>query len=110
MLRMGYLYKIQDQIFWGRQMKVAIIGTGYVGLVTGVCLAERGNDVSCVDNNPRVVEKLSSGEITIFEPGLEQIYQRNMKKGRITFTGDLEEAVLRAAVTFLCLPTPPGED
>ena len=91
-------------------MKVAIIGTGYVGLVTGVCLAERGNDVCCVDNNPRVVEKLSSGEITIFEPGLEQIYQRNMKKGRITFTGNLEEAILRAAVIFLCLPTPPGED
>src|SRR5512134_1259105 len=91
-------------------MNVAIIGTGYVGLVTGVCLAERGNDVRCVDNNPRVVEKLSGGEITIFEPGLEQIYQRNMKKGRISFTGNLEEAVLKAAVVFLCLPTPPGED
>ena len=91
-------------------MNVAIIGTGYVGLVTGVCLAERGNDVHCVDNNPKVVERLTAGEVTIFEPGLEEIYQRNLKKGRIKFSGDLETAVLRSQVVFLCLPTPPGED
>ena len=91
-------------------MNVAIIGTGYVGLVTGVCLAERGNDVHCVDNNPKVVEKLTSGQVTIYEPGLEEIYQRNLKKGRIGFSGDLEAAVLRSQVVFLCLPTPPGED
>src|SRR3989304_1483269 len=91
-------------------MNVAIIGTGYVGLVTGVCLAERGNDVHCVDNNPKVVEKLKAGQVTIYEPGLEEIYQRNLKKGRIKFSGDLVAAVLRSQVVFLCLPTPPGED
>jgi UDPglucose 6-dehydrogenase len=91
-------------------MNVAIIGTGYVGLVTGVCLAERGNDVHCVDNNPKVVEKLTSGQVTIYEPGLEEIYHRNLRKGRIKFSGDLEPAVLRSQVVFLCLPTPPGED
>ncbi len=91
-------------------MNVAIVGTGYVGLVTGVCLAERGNRVYCVDNNPAVVEKLSTGEITIYEPGLEDIYHRNLKKERIEFSGDLEAAVLRSQVVFLCLPTPPDED
>ncbi len=91
-------------------MNVGVIGTGYVGLVTGVCLAERGNVVHCVDSNPRVVEKLSSGEITIYEPGLEDIYLRNLKKERIRFSGNLEEAVLRSQVIFLCLPTPPDED
>jgi UDPglucose 6-dehydrogenase len=91
-------------------MNVAIVGTGYVGLVTGVCLAERGNKVYCVDNNPKVVERLSSGEITIYEPGLEEIFQRNLKKERIEFSGDLETAVLRSQVVFLCLPTPPDED
>jgi UDPglucose 6-dehydrogenase len=75
-----------------------------------VCLAERGNDVHCVDNNPKVVERLTTGEVTIYEPGLEEIYQRNLKKGRIKFSGDLEAAVLRSQVVFLCLPTPPGED
>jgi UDPglucose 6-dehydrogenase len=91
-------------------MKVAVVGTGYVGLVTGVCLAERGNEVVCVDANPAVVEKLSSGRVTIFEPGLEDVFHRNLKKGRISFTGTLEPAVLGADVVFLCLPTPPGED
>jgi UDPglucose 6-dehydrogenase len=91
-------------------MNVAIVGTGYVGLVTGVCLAERGNEVHCVDNNPKIVEKLTSGQVTIYEPGLDEIFQRNLKKGRILFSGDLEAAVLRSQVVFLCLPTPPGED
>jgi len=91
-------------------MNVAIVGTGYVGLVTGVCLAERGNAVHCVDNNPRIVEKLNGGEVTIYEPGLEDIYLRNLKKGRIVFSADLEEAVVPAEIIFLCLPTPPGED
>ncbi|MEW6719707.1 MAG: UDP-glucose/GDP-mannose dehydrogenase family protein [Thermodesulfobacteriota bacterium] len=90
-------------------MDVAIVGTGYVGLVTGVCLAERGNEVLCIDSNPAIVEKLSRGEVTIYEPGLEEIYARNHKKGRISFNGDLEKAA-RADVIFLCLPTPPGED
>ncbi len=91
-------------------MNVTIVGTGYVGLVTGVCLAERGNQVHCVDNNPDIVEKLSGGTVTIYEPGLEEIYQRNLKKGRIGFSSGLEAAVLGAEVVFLCLPTPPGED
>ena len=91
-------------------MNVAIVGTGYVGLVTGVCLAERGNKVFCVDNNPDVVKKLSSGEITIYEPGLEDLFLRNLKKERIEFSGDLEAAVLKSQVVFLCLPTPPDED
>ena len=91
-------------------MNVAIVGTGYVGLVTGVCLAERGNQVQCVDNNPTVVERLRGGGVTIYEPGLEEIYQRNLRKGRIEFSPGLEAAVLKAQVIFLCLPTPPGED
>src|SRR4030042_6266192 len=90
-------------------MKVAIIGTGYVGLVTGVCLAERGNEVHCVDNNPKIVEKLTSGQVTIYEPGLDEIFQRNLKKGRILFSADLEAAGLRSQGVLLCLPTPPGE-
>jgi len=91
-------------------MNVGIIGTGYVGLVTGVCLAERGSRVLCVDSDPEIVRKLSSGEITIYEPGLEEVYQRNLKKERISFTGDLEAAVLSSQAIFLCLPTPPDED
>jgi UDPglucose 6-dehydrogenase len=91
-------------------MNVAIVGTGYVGLVTGVCLAERGNEVHCVDTNPEVVRKLVDGQVTIYEPGLEDIYLRNLKKGRISFSGDLEKAVVPAEIVFLCLPTPPGED
>jgi len=91
-------------------MNVGIVGTGYVGLVTGVCLAERGSRVLCVDSDPEIVRKLSSGEVTIFEPGLEEIYQRNLKKGRISFAGDLESAVVSSEVIFLCLPTPPDED
>ncbi|HEX7519916.1 MAG TPA: 2-dehydropantoate 2-reductase N-terminal domain-containing protein, partial [Candidatus Deferrimicrobium sp.] len=90
-------------------MNVAIVGTGYVGLVTGVCLAERGNTVHCVDTNPSVLEKLNAGQVTIYEPGLEDIYLRNLKKGRISFSGDLEKAVGPAEIIFLCLPTPPGE-
>ncbi len=91
-------------------MNIAIVGTGYVGLVTGVCLAERGNAVHCVDNNPAIVEKLNSGQVTIYEPGLEEIFLRNLRKGRIAFSDDLAAAVLAADVVFLCLPTPPGED
>ncbi len=91
-------------------MNVAVVGTGYVGLVTGVCLAERGNTVHCIDNNPDIVAKLGGGTVTIYEPGLEEVYQRNLKKGRIEFSSGLEAAVIKAQVVFLCLPTPPGED
>jgi UDPglucose 6-dehydrogenase len=91
-------------------MKIAVVGTGYVGLVTGTCFAETGNTVTCVDIDPKKIEKLSNGEITIYEPGLEKLFLRNQKEGRLFFTGDLAAAVKDAKVIFLALPTPPGED
>ncbi len=91
-------------------MKIAVIGTGYVGLVTGTCFAETGNDVTCVDIDRSKVEKLSAGQITIYEPGLEKIFLRNQKEGRLHFTTSLQEAVAAAQIIFLALPTPPGED
>ncbi len=91
-------------------MKIAVIGTGYVGLVTGTCFAETGNDVTCVDIDINKVQKLSSGQITIYEPGLEKIFLRNQKEGRLHFTTSLQDAVAAAQVIFLALPTPPGED
>ena len=91
-------------------MKIAVVGTGYVGLVTGTCFAETGNNVICVDIDSKKVEKLSNGQITIFEPGLEKIFLRNLKEGRLHFTTSLEQAIEKAQVIFLALPTPPGED
>ena len=91
-------------------MKIAVVGTGYVGLVTGTCFAETGNNVVCVDIDASKVEKLSRGEITIYEPGLEKIFLRNQKDGRLRFTTSLEEGIKDAKVIFLALPTPPGED
>ena len=91
-------------------MKIAVVGTGYVGLVTGTCFAETGNSVTCVDVDSEKVSKLSSGEITIYEPGLEKLFLRNQKEGRLKFTGNLAEAVSDAAIVFLALPTPPGEN
>lgn len=91
-------------------MKIAVIGTGYVGLVTGTCFAETGNNVTCVDIDKRKVEKLLAGEITIYEPGLEKIFLRNLKEERLNFTTSLAEGVADADVVFLALPTPPGED
>ena len=89
---------------------IAVIGTGYVGLVSGTCFAENGNRVICVDNDPKKLEKLQNGKIPIYEPGLHPLYERNKNEGRLTFTDDLEEAVLASEVIFLCLPTPPQED
>ena len=91
-------------------MKLAVVGTGYVGLVTGTCFAETGNYVTCIDIDQKKVEKLSSGQITIFEPGLEKLFARNLKEERLTFTTDLAEGIKEADVVFLALPTPPGED
>jgi UDPglucose 6-dehydrogenase len=91
-------------------MKIAVVGTGYVGLVTGTCFAETGNKVTCVDIDKNKVEKLGNGEITIYEPGLEKIFLRNLKEGRLTFTTNLAEGINEAAIIFLALPTPPGED
>ncbi|MEO5646896.1 MAG: UDP-glucose/GDP-mannose dehydrogenase family protein [Chitinophagaceae bacterium] len=91
-------------------MKIAVIGTGYVGLVTGTCLAETGNDVTCVDIDRAKVNKLSNGLIPIYEPGLEKLFLRNQKEDRLIFTTDLRDAIEDAEVIFLALPTPSGED
>ena len=91
-------------------MKIAVIGTGYVGLVTGTCFSETGNKVTCVDIDKSKVEKLSNGQITIYEPGLEKIFLRNIKEGRLTFTTELASAIEGAEIIFLALPTPPGAD
>jgi UDPglucose 6-dehydrogenase len=91
-------------------MKIAVIGTGYVGLVTGTCFSELGNHVTCVDIDERKVKKLKEGKITIYEPGLEALFLRNTTHGRLDFTTSLKEGVKGAKVIFLALPTPPGED
>ncbi len=91
-------------------MKITVVGTGYVGLVTGTCFAETGNKVTCVDIDKAKVEKLSGGQITIYEPGLEKIFLRNIKEARLRFTTELEEAIEDAEIIFLALPTPPGAD
>lgn len=91
-------------------MKIAVVGTGYVGLVTGTCFAETGNQVVCIDIDKTKVDKLSNGQITIYEPGLEKIFLRNLKEGRLHFTTNLVEGIKEAAIIFLALPTPPGED
>ncbi|MCY7408997.1 MAG: UDP-glucose/GDP-mannose dehydrogenase family protein [Chitinophagales bacterium] len=91
-------------------MKVAVIGTGYVGLVTGTCFSEMGNDVICVDINEEKVNSLLNGKITIYEPDLDVLFERNLKQGRLHFTTSLEEAVKHAQVLFLALPTPEDED
>lgn len=91
-------------------MKIAVVGTGYVGLVTGTCFAETGNDVTCVDIDQKKVDKLSNGQITIYEPGLEKLFLRNLREERLRFTTSLEEGIKDATIIFLALPTPPGED
>ena len=91
-------------------MKIAVVGTGYVGLVTGTCFAETGNQVICVDIDKNKVDKLSSGQITIYEPGLEKLFLRNQREGRLNFTTSLQDGVKDAQIIFLALPTPPGED
>jgi UDPglucose 6-dehydrogenase len=91
-------------------MKITVVGTGYVGLVTGTCFSETGNKVTCVDIDKSKVEKLSNGQITIYEPGLEKIFLRNIKEGRLTFTTELASAIEGAEIIFLALPTPPGAD
>jgi UDPglucose 6-dehydrogenase len=91
-------------------MKIAVVGTGYVGLVTGTCFAETGNTVTCIDIDQKKVDKLKSGKITIYEPGLELLFERNLKQERLFFTTNLKEGIKDAKVIFLALPTPPGED
>ncbi len=91
-------------------MNLSVIGTGYVGLVSGTCFAEMGNNVICVDNNKDKLEKLKRGIVPIYEPGLEILFHRNIEKKRLTFTDDLKKAVLESEIIMLCLPTPQGED
>ena len=91
-------------------MKIAVVGTGYVGLVTGTCFAETGNHVTCIDIDEKKVEKLRNKQITIYEPGLEVLFERNIRQGRLEFTTNLEEGIKGAKIIFLALPTPPGED
>ncbi len=91
-------------------MKIAVVGTGYVGLVTGTCLAETGNEVICVDIDKEKVEKMRNGIVPIYEPHLDVIFERNIKQNRLSFTTDLKLAVKGAKIIFLALPTPPGED
>ncbi len=91
-------------------MKIAVIGTGYVGLVTGTCFADSGHDVICVDIDAEKVQKLKDGEIPIYEPGLRHVFDRAIREERLQFTTNLEEAFEFASAVFLCLPTPPGAD
>ena len=91
-------------------MKIAVVGTGYVGLVTGTCFAETGNFVTCVDIDEKKVRKMKKGQIPIYEPGLDILFERNISEGRLKFTTKLKEGIEGAQVIFLALPTPPGED
>ncbi|MDX1670787.1 MAG: UDP-glucose/GDP-mannose dehydrogenase family protein [Balneolaceae bacterium] len=89
-------------------MDIAVVGTGYVGLVSGTCFADSGNEVICVDIDENKVERMKNGEIPIYEPGLHALFNRSIREGRLHFTTDLAEAVKHAEIIFLCLPTPPG--
>ncbi len=91
-------------------MKIAVVGTGYVGLVTGTCLAETGANVTCVDIDKEKVQKMKSGIVPIYEPHLDVLFERNIKQNRLRFTTNLKEAIVDAEIIFLALPTPPGED
>ncbi|WP_116107100.1 UDP-glucose dehydrogenase family protein [Lewinella sp. IMCC34191] len=91
-------------------MKIAVVGTGYVGLVTGTCFAETGNEVICVDIDSKKVERMQKGDVPIYEPDLDVLFERNQRQGRLKFTTDLKEAVDASEIIFLALPTPPGED
>ena len=91
-------------------MKIAVVGTGYVGLVSGTCFAETGNHVTCIDIDTAKVEQMQAGKIPIYEPGLETLFHRNIEQDRLVFTTSLEEGIKDAEIIFLALPTPPGED
>ncbi|MCB0640638.1 MAG: UDP-glucose/GDP-mannose dehydrogenase family protein, partial [Phaeodactylibacter sp.] len=91
-------------------MNIAVVGTGYVGLVSGTCFAETGNNVICIDIDEDKVRRMRNGEVPIYEPGLETLFERNTKQGRLKFSTNLQDAVDHADIIFLALPTPPGED
>ena len=91
-------------------MKVCVVGTGYVGLVVGTCLAEMGNSVVCVDNDLEKLAKLEKGIVPIYEPGLEELIKVNVSEGRLTFSSDIKESVQKSLVCFIAVGTPQGED
>lgn len=91
-------------------MKIGVVGTGYVGLVSGTCFADSGNDVICVDIDQKKVEKMRQGQVPIYEPGLNRVFDRAIREKRLSFTTNLEKAFEASQVIFLCLPTPPGAD
>lgn len=91
-------------------MRIAIIGTGYVGIVSGTCFAETGNDVICVDNNKEKIDLLNQGHIPIYEPGLDELIKRNVKEGRLFFSTDIKEAIRNSLFIFICVGTPPKAD
>lgn len=91
-------------------MKITVVGTGYVGLVSGTCFADSGNDVTCVDIDNEKVERMRQGEVPIYEPGLNRVFDRAIREKRLQFTTNLEDAFKDAEIVFLCLPTPPGAD
>src|ERR1051325_3041846 len=91
-------------------MRIAVVGTGYVGLVAGACFAESGNDVICVDKDQKKIDTLNAGQMPIYEPGLEEIVRRNRQEARLSFTTDLAEAVRTSEVVFIAVGTPQGED
>jgi len=103
---MGLHFQIPHNL----KMNITVVGTGYVGLVTGTCFAETGNDVICVDIDAAKVERMRNGEVPIYEPGLEPLVKRNTKQGRLKFTTNLAEGVAHGEIIFLALPTPPGGD
>ena len=91
-------------------MKISVIGTGYVGLVSGTCFSQTGVDVVCVDVDEKKINKLKNGEISIYEPGLEDIFRYNIEKGRLSFTTNLEESLTDSEAVFIAVGTPPGGD
>ena len=91
-------------------MNICVIGTGYVGLVTGVVFADLGNDVVCVDKDEAKVNRLRAGDMPIYEPGLEELVLRNVDEGRLVFTTDIDTAVRRSDVVYICVGTPPKDD
>ncbi|MCJ7765891.1 MAG: 3-hydroxyacyl-CoA dehydrogenase NAD-binding domain-containing protein, partial [Thiovulaceae bacterium] len=91
-------------------MKVSVIGTGYVGLVSGTCFAQMGNKVTCVDIDEKKIEKLKEGIIPIYEPGLEEMVLENYEKGTLAFTTDAESAIAGSLITFIAVGTPMGDD
>src|SRR3989338_3971939 len=97
-------------MFPQHKMKIAVIGAGYVGLVTGTCLAELGNDIICIDIDESKIKSLAKGDAPIYEPGLSELIGRNSKEGRLSFSTDLKNAVKNSEVIFICVGTPEGED